>query len=121
MFIYSQSQHKLYHNDTILSSDGYSGHDLGMNNPSMQSVAMIGPLPVGLYDIGNSYNHPKLGPITMDLTPDPHNEMFGRSLFRIHPDSIEHPHEASEGCMCQNKDVRTYISNSSDKKLIVIP
>lgn len=121
MFIYSQSKHTLYHNDTLISSDGYSGHDLGMNNPAMQSVSMIGPLPVGLYEIGKSYDHPKLGPITMDLIPDPFNEMFGRSLFRIHPDSIEHPHEASEGCVCQDKTTRLYINSSLDKKLVVIP
>ena len=35
----------------------------------------------------------------MPLIPSPTNEMFGRSEFLIHGDSLEHPGAASEGCI----------------------
>lgn len=121
MFIYYQTTHKLFHNNELISVDGYSGHGEGRNTNTAQHIPFIGPLPVGLYIIGKAYDHPKLGPITMDLIPNEFNEMFGRTSFRIHPDSIEHPGEASEGCMCQNKNTRIKLRDSYDKQLVVVP
>jgi hypothetical protein len=120
MWIYSQSSGNLNSNNKLIAV-GYSGHEQGKNNYSFQNVIGIGPCPVGLFNIGEAYDHPKLGPITMDLFPDEHNEMFGRDAFRIHADSIEHPGAASEGCICLNRATRLMISSSKDRKLVVIP
>lgn len=86
----------------------------------MQDVPETGPLPRGLYKIGRAYTHPKLGPIVMNLTPDVKNEMFGRSAFRIHGASAEHPELSSEGCIIQAKYVRIRIDMDDDKDLEVV-
>ncbi len=84
----------------------------GRNRPSMQTVPKVGPLPRGRYKIGPAYNHPKLGPITMNLTPQQGNQMYGRSEFRIHGDSIHSPGTASEGCLCLPPAARSYIARN---------
>jgi hypothetical protein len=58
--------------------------------------------------------------VVMRLTPDPTNEMFGRSAFLIHGDSIKAPGTASEGCIIQSNPVRTLVSKSSNRRLQVI-
>lgn len=78
---------------------GYAGRDGGKNNPLMTYVKDIGPLPCGSYTIGDPYNDESLGPVCFKLEPDQSNQMFGRSLFRIHADSIAHPGDASHGCI----------------------
>jgi hypothetical protein len=99
---------------------GYAGHGDGKNNPAMQDVKDVGPLPCGDYDIGEPYDNPHTGPYTMDLTPDPSNDMFGRDLFRMHGDSIENPGLASDGCIIQIRAIREKVGTSTDKKLRVI-
>lgn len=86
---------------------GEAGQGAGLNNPDMQNAHNIGPLPVGFYKILAPYDHPKLGPITMNLEPFPENEMFGRKDFRIHGFAAKGP--SSEGCICQHKDARQRI------------
>ncbi len=99
-------------------STGYSGHGDGKNNPDMQDVPKIGPIPQGLYTIGPSYTDPHKGPCVMRLTPDPDNEMFGRAGFLIHGDNPQH--DASEGCIIQGPTTRHAIAASTDKRLEVI-
>jgi Protein of unknown function (DUF2778) len=113
MWTYFQRSGDLFRDGTHFAT-GYSGHDAGKNNPDMQSVHDLGPLPVGIYRIGDSYDHPALGPLTMNLTPDPSNEMFGRSEFRIHGDSIKDPGTASHGCIVLPHEVRAYIAGHLD-------
>lgn len=99
---------------------GYAGREAGKNNPTMQNVQDIGPLPQGLYTIGNPYENPKTGPYTMNLVPDPENEMFGRADFRIHGDSIDEPGTASDGCIVQSHDNRVRVGESPDRRLQVV-
>jgi hypothetical protein len=99
---------------------GYSGAGEGKNAPAMQSVHNVGPIPVGLYDIGDPVNTPRHGPFVLPLTPHAENEMFGRSEFLIHGDSIEHPGTASEGCIILNRIVRNTIHDSGDNLLRVV-
>lgn len=108
MWIYYQKSGELFH-DGVLFSLGYAGRYTGKNNPDMQDVKDIGPLPCGIYRIGDAYEHPSLGPITMNLIPDAANEMFGRADFRIHGDSKKEPGMASHGCMCQPPAARMKI------------
>lgn len=117
MWQYSQSTGGLSRDGKSIGI-GYAGTGKGRNNPAMQDVKKTGPLPRGMYTIGKAYSHPHLGPCTMNLEPDASNEMFGRSLFRIHGDNTAH--DASEGCIVMGPSVRNAISVSPDKQLEVI-
>src|ERR1700757_2883984 len=81
---------QLSHNGMPVAT-GYSGRGTGRNNPAFCNAQMgtlgpgnFGPVPMGKYTIGPAEDSRKLGPIAMPLTPDPANEMFGRSAFFIH-------------------------------------
>lgn len=99
---------------------GYSGFGIGRNNGAMEDIADIGPIPCGLYEIGLSYQHIKLGPIVMNLTPAGHNA-HGRTLFRIHGDNSTN--DASHGCIIQARVTREEIDKSelSDRLVMVVP
>jgi len=99
---------------------GYSGAGDGKNNPDMQDVPNVGPLPKGIYTIEAPVDTKTHGPYVMWLVPDPANEMFGRSAFGIHGDSVVHPGTASEGCMIFARTIREKIWTSGDTKLEVV-
>lgn len=100
---------------------GYSGIGGGLNNPGEQETRDVGPIPAGKYTIGKAYHHPELGPVTMNLEPDPANEMFGRSLFRAHGRKSPGDMTSSHGCIVQDHDARVLIDASEDRDLIVEP
>ena len=54
------------------------------------------------------------------MTPDPANEMFGRSGFLIHGDSLMHPGCASRGCIVLARPSREAIAQSGDQDLEVV-
>ena len=108
MFVYEQLTGKLFRDGRWLAT-GYSGHGNGKNNPRLQSVHDVGPIPCGFYTIGYVGNTPTHGPFVLSLTPEKENEMFGRSGFLIHGDSIEHPGEASEGCIIMPRPIRELV------------
>ena len=121
MWHYLQDLGKLYHEDPDADVGfGWAGQGAGKNNPAMQDVKGKGPLPVGTYTIGNAYTHPHLGPVTMDLIPDPANEMFGRDDFRIHGMAFNNPELSSEGCIVQQRTIREMIDASPDRRLQVL-
>lgn len=127
MWIYQQSTGKLVYRDANQDTNqelyvviGYSGHGEGKNNPDMQDVHNVGPVPRNFYTIGLAYTHPQKGPIVMRLTPDLGSEMYGRDGFLIHGDSIRAPGTASEGCIILPKWARLAISSHSCKRLQVI-
>jgi hypothetical protein len=91
MLIYDQTS-AIFTDDTGAAQsnagDFYAGGDAGtvpqaVNNPAMQDQHNTGPLPQGFYAIGSPTTDPHIGPV-MWLTPDPANQMFGRSAFGIH-------------------------------------
>lgn len=121
MWVYHQLSGHLYSPDGILiCSYGYSGKGVGKNNPALQHLKRVGPIPRGLYTIGIAYKHPVLGILTMNLYPYPENEMFHRGSFRIHGDSFKDPGNASNGCPVFPSWVRRQISESKDKVLQVV-
>lgn len=79
----------------------YSGHGEGVNNPALQNVAGVGPIPCGTYRIGPPHDSPNTGPYTLSLDPEPDTQTFGRSEFRIHGDLVgrEGLRLASHGCI----------------------
>lgn len=99
---------------------GYAGKGTGKNNPAMQSVHNVGPLPCGLYAIGDPVDTVTHGPFVLLLTPHEDNQMFGRSAFLIHGDSMVSLGNASEGCIIQNRLTRVHIAESGDKLLRVV-
>lgn len=121
MWRYSQSQGLLYYNDRFVAK-GYSGRNTkqfkGRNNPTLENVPQIGPIPKGTYTIGLARLSQRLGPCVLDLEPTPLTNTFGRSLFRIHGNnSID---DASHGCIILQRAIRIQMDNSKDKVLEVV-
>jgi hypothetical protein len=115
---YNQSTGRLQRNGLNLGT-GYSGRGAGRNNPVMENIQNIGPIPRGRYRIGPQYIHPTNGPVTMALTPIGHNA-YGRTYFLIHGDSISNPGNASEGCIVLNRPTRETIAASGDNDIEVV-
>jgi|SRR5208337_845460 len=104
---------------------GYAGGACGsrpdaINNPAYQYTKGIGPLPTGLYTMGDAVEGSHLGPLAIPLTPDPSNDMQGRDDFYIHADTIGHPRCASNGCIVLSHATRVLLSQSSDRQIQVI-
>jgi type VI secretion system (T6SS) effector TldE1-like protein len=101
---------------------GYSGFDNGKNDPSMQELSNVGPIPQGQWTIaGPPANTADHGPYVLRLEPSPETNTFGRSGFLMHGDSKEHPGCASHGCVIMPRPVREQVWNSGDRELDVIP
>jgi hypothetical protein len=105
---FEQSTGKLWDGDKLLGV-GWAGHLSGKNNPAEESVKDVGPLPKGLYTVGNPLEGTHLGPLAFPLHPDPQNQEYGRGGFFIHGASATHPEMSSDGCIIQTKPVRDYI------------
>ena len=76
---YDQSSGELRLNGALMGK-GYAGTGAGRDNPDMEDVAYVGPIPRGDYDIGPAYSHPSLGPVVMNLDPVGHTAR-GRTPF----------------------------------------
>ncbi len=111
MLTYSQTSGEMRNASSVLLGTGYAGRGEGVNNPALQNVHNVGPLPQGVYTINPPVNTTTHGPYVMWLTPDPSNEMFGRSGFGIHADEIANPgkHLASTGCIVMSNEARVAI------------
>lgn len=133
MFIYSQSTGRLTNrmrndsqtleHDTFIAS-GYSGFGDGKNNPAMQNVKDVGPLPCGFYvmkvitgddgkpcDYKSTLGHVMKAPV-IRLIPNASNEMFGRDGLLCHGDSVHTPGTASHGCMIEDHTARLLIADA---------
>jgi hypothetical protein len=119
MWTYSQSTGRLYLNGVTIAI-GYAGRGADKDIPADQTVVDEGPLPQGIYAIQPAITDPHLGPLAMTLTPNPGNQMFGRSGFYIHGDSFAHPGQASCGCIVLGNSARSQISLSHDRVLWVV-
>jgi len=102
--------------NTVAEGNGYAGNGAGKNNPDMQGVPFVGPLPRGNYNIGPTRNSPNTGPISIVLTYTGGTEPFpaNRSpdMFRIHGDSKSDPGNASQGCIVIDPNTRKAISQN---------
>lgn len=102
------------------AGEGYSGHGDGLNNPALQAVPDVGPIPRGLYKIGSFFTDPEKGPIVACLIPLADTNTYGRSGFMLHGDNPAMNHSASLGCVILPHDVRQQIAVSGDTDLQVI-
>lgn len=99
---------------------GYSGKaGVWRNNLSAEADVAEGPIPQGAWHIGPAHTSPHTGPMTMDLDPLAGTNTYGRSLFRIHGDNINH--DASHGCIILGPAIRRQIEDSEDRTLEVTP
>ncbi|MGB8065194.1 MAG: tlde1 domain-containing protein [Candidatus Sulfotelmatobacter sp.] len=99
---------------------GYSGAGAGKNNPAMQNVPNIGPIPEGDWTIaGPPADTPDHGPYVLKVNPAAGTETFGRSGFLMHGDATEHPGCASHGCVILPRAVREQVWTSGDRELEV--
>jgi hypothetical protein len=120
MYTYCQSTGVLDH-DGVPLLNCYAGHGAGVNNPAMQGQHDVGPLPQGRYTMTSLVDSPRTGLATIILDPDPANQMFGRSGFRIHGDNPAVNRTASDGCIIAgHAPDRVGIWNSGDHLLEVI-
>jgi Tlde1 domain len=121
MWTYAQKTGELLQNGQRVGA-GYSGLDNGKNNPSMQAVADLGPIPQGNWTIvGPPVNTTTHGPFVLRLEPADDTNLFGRSGFLMHGDSIENPGTASHGCIIMPRTVREQVWQSGDTSLQVVP
>ena len=97
----------------------YSGRGQYKNDPHAQNIENWGPIPCGIYRIGDPVDTVTHGPYVLPLAADAANEMFGRSGFLIHGDSIVEPGSASDGCIIVSRALREQIVSSMDRGLQV--
>lgn len=101
-------------------AQGYSGSVGAVNDPSKVSIPNVGPIPPNLYEMGEPIDSATHGPFAIPLTPIGDGEMYGRSGFMMHGDSIERPGAASEGCIIQPRFARNAAWASPDHQLQVV-
>jgi hypothetical protein len=118
--IYEQATGILKSAEGLFIQQGYSGNGIYKNNPKYENLPNHGPIPIGIYKIGEAYNSPLTGPLTLPLTPYPNNEMFGRFGFKIHGDNVSDPGNGSDGCIVMPRIIRETINLGNDKTLIVV-
>jgi len=119
MWQYSQSTGKLWNGLNKCVAIGYSGFGDCKNSPPCETIVDRGPIPRGLWVIGEPYNSKNTGPFCLPLVPSGHNA-HTRTSFLIHGDSIAHPGQASHGCIILQRHIRQLIHASTDKILQVI-
>lgn len=119
MWFFSQSSGNVWSDDGKLLVTGYSGHGEGKNNPDLEAVKDVGPIPKGLYRINKPYDSNRVGKFALPLEPIEH-DCLGRTYFRIHGDSVSDPGNASHGCIVVNRQYRETIFDSGDFILKVI-
>jgi hypothetical protein len=118
MWTYQQKSGCLWH-DLDFVADGYSGKNAGLNNPLLQEVHNVGPIPQGIYKIVCWYpSDYELGP-TVAVLVQVVGESFGRSGFRIHGDNSARNHTASEGCIILDHATRIRMQYSNDQVIEV--
>lgn len=98
----------------------YSGHGEGLNNPAMEAVHGVGPIPRGQWKMIDHHDSQNTGPYSITLAPMGH-DAHGRSLFRLHGDNAKADHSASDGCIVRSPRAdREAIWNSGDHLIGVV-
>jgi hypothetical protein len=123
MWSYIQSDGDTFRGDGSLACVGYSGHGAGRNNPDLEGVRSVGPIPCGDYMIGNPHDSDVTGPLSLDLTPEFRTRVrileLGREpdSFKGHGDNAGH--DASRGCVIWPRAIRVEMAASVDTHLKV--
>ena len=115
MWKFIQSSGNVYKDDALIEVC-YSGFKEGRNNPDLEDVPFVGPIPCGWYTVqiirGNDGqpcdNGSKKAPVAR-LLPDLDTEVFGRADFEWHGDNITHT--ASHGCIISSHPTREQLQD----------
>src|ERR1035438_5349284 len=101
MITYQQSTGQLQSSTGDLIDTGYSGHGDGVNNPAMENVEEVGPIPAGLWNMVDFTveKYEDKGPDVIHLSPAAGTDTYGRSGFLMHGDNSKGDHSASKGCI----------------------
>jgi len=117
---YSQTTGELQQDGEHVAT-GYSGAGEGKNNPAMQNLPNVGPIPRGNWTIiGPPMETRDHGPCVLRLEPSAQTETRGCSGFLIHGDSKTQPGTASHGCIILPRVVREQVWQSGDRDLEVL-
>lgn len=124
MFTYSQSSGLLtFDGQPKFTTSGYSGHGPGLNNPAMENVPDVGPIPATEYDIDGPIVHPGLAAPVFRLLPKVPGTTHGRAGFLMHGDNEAMNCTASEGCIILSHPARvmidSLIEHTGDRTLVV--
>jgi|HubBroStandDraft_5_1064220.scaffolds.fasta_scaffold300631_2 hypothetical protein len=122
MFTYEQLTGRLSHDGELMGT-GYSGLAEGKNNPAMERIHDVGPIPRGSYTIGPEFQSEKHGPVVHKLAPNDGTDEYGRDGFLMHGDSNAHPGAASLGCIVIGRPTRLAVSalqQAGDDQLTVV-
>lgn len=115
-----------YQRPGIIELDGirypaYSGFGQGKNNPAMERLQNVGPIPAIDWIISRWEDHwEDKGPQVAILRPFVSDAAYNRSGFLIHGDSASHPGEASHGCIIAARNVRDRLRMSGELHLTVL-
>lgn len=145
-WVWEQSTGTMYRPDGTVLGRGYAGHGSGINNPAMQAIPNVGPVPCGPNNTDGEYT---IGPLLPNTEPGPLRhlgtnvaqlipsdeqaafiKLLGREPFSfyIHGGVAGEPAvptegmpvpSASEGCIVLGRDLRMAVLQSEDRKLIV--
>lgn len=120
-FIYHQKTGVLLDDQGHQLALGWAGNHEGKNNPDMQQVRCVGPLPQGTYKVEPWISqHPHLGPDVAPLTQVA-GETYGRGDFFIHGPSVASDRygEESKGCIVIPRPMRQAVEAAAPDFILV--
>lgn len=85
----------------------------------MEAIKGVGPVPRGLYVMGQPVYSPNTGRYTLSLTPQGH-DAHNRTLLRMHGDNSLSNLSASHGCIIQRFPVRVRAWTENEDHLITV-
>ena len=112
----------------VVSQDGrgpigrfYAGAPGHVNKPDDCALVGLGPLPVGVYQMGPPIDDPDVGQFAIPLTQIQGNT-YNRSAFLWHGDNASKaPESSSRGCPISPRSVREIGAADPDQLLTVTP
>jgi hypothetical protein len=119
MWVYHQRTGELWRNGKKVAV-GYSGIGPGLNNPDMDGVIRVGPIPQGRWRMEGVYNSAQVGPYAIILFPGDGTNAKGRGAFRVHGDNSKGNKTASNGCMIFPRAVREQMWQFQDHIIDVV-
>ena len=122
-WLYHQSTGDIYYLNGVIApvETAYSGYGSCKNNPDMQGIKSLGPIPIGDYQVGDVTTiHNGSIKNAIPLVPFASNHMFGRDGFFMHGDGTVEPGKASEGCIVCSLQTRLKVASSRPTVLHVV-
>ena len=118
MISYDQKTGEIKIRNTVVGY-GYSGAGKGVNNPALENVRRVGPIPRGRWKIDRwDDKHGDKGPQVAVLSPVGH-DAHGRTAFLIHGDNTSLNQTGSWGCIIASRLIRNALRASGETELVV--